>query len=305
VVTFRTKIQRFGVRPKIINLGEIEMTVGIKKIMHFTIPVLAVVFAAGCATNKDLAQVNSVVEELRAEAAAARSAAAQARAEAASARTTSAEARLTAESAVKEAEKASSVASSAVSTASNAVSTATSAVNTAQSAENKSRATESLAGAMKSNLDIAVEAAKTAEVKSYEALSAAERARSAAFATQAQAFEAQASGSEAKGVAYRLKAELTSGGMIQADVKDPSAAAAPIQERFMILVGSYGSSSQAEQIRARLEAGGHQVVVDQIDAYGITLNNVRIGPFDNRVNATRVLNRAIKQGYNASLIPLK
>jgi cell division protein FtsN len=272
------------------------MTVGIKKIMHFTIPVLAVVFAAGCATNKDLAQVNSVVEELRAEAAAARASAAQARAEAASARTTSAEARMTAETASKEAEKA-------VSRADSAATTANRAVSTAESAESKSRATESLAGAMKSNLDTAVEAAKTAELKSYEALSAAEGARSAAFATQAKALEAQASGSEAKGVAYRLKAELTSGGMIQADVKDPSAV--PVQERFMILVGSYASSSQAEQVRSRLESGGHQVVVDQIDAYGITLNNVRIGPFDNRVNAQRVLNRALKQGYNASLIPLK
>lgn len=83
----------------------------------------------------------------------------------------------------------------------------------------------------------------------------------------------------------------------------PKAEAPKALKGFMVQVGAYSSKEAATRVKARLEAGGHKVVIQSIKTdSGAERHRVRIGPFDTREQATEVKERAKAQGYDAAVV---
>jgi DedD protein len=74
-------------------------------------------------------------------------------------------------------------------------------------------------------------------------------------------------------------------------------------EGFMVQVGAYANRDAASKVKARLESGGHRVVIQTIKtAEGAERHRVRIGPFQTREQAVEVRDRAKLQGYDAAVV---
>jgi DedD protein len=85
--------------------------------------------------------------------------------------------------------------------------------------------------------------------------------------------------------------------------KVPKAEAAKKPEGFMVQVGAYANHDAALKVKARLESGGHRVVIQTIKtAEGAERHRVRIGPFETREQAVEVKDRATTQGYDAAVV---
>lgn len=71
----------------------------------------------------------------------------------------------------------------------------------------------------------------------------------------------------------------------------------------MVQVGAYANRDAASKVKARLESGGHRVVIQTIKtAEGAERHRVRIGPFETREQAAEVRDRAKAQGYDAAVV---
>jgi len=98
-----------------------------------------------------------------------------------------------------------------------------------------------------------------------------------------------------------------------APAKDAAAPSAPASSAaspqtgsgpvFYVQVGAYAKAESANQVKRRLEASGHTVLVQTIKtADGAERHRVRIGPFETRAQANELQVRAKLQGYDAAVV---
>jgi cell division protein FtsN len=71
----------------------------------------------------------------------------------------------------------------------------------------------------------------------------------------------------------------------------PAAAPEPRTTRYTVQVGAFGQREQAEAIRARLAAAGHDAFVADLDSPAATRYRVRIGSYPSRDEARRAAER--------------
>ncbi len=82
-----------------------------------------------------------------------------------------------------------------------------------------------------------------------------------------------------------------------------AAPAAKAGERFWLQAGSFGSEADAENLKARLAFAGWQASVQQgnVPDKG-TRYRVRLGPYDNTDELTRIRNDLAKNGFDVAVI---
>ena len=83
----------------------------------------------------------------------------------------------------------------------------------------------------------------------------------------------------------------------------PTAPVAKAGERFWLQAGSFGSEADAENLKARLAFAGWQATVQQgnVPDKG-TRYRVRLGPYDNTDELTRIRNDLAKNGFDVAVI---
>lgn len=72
-------------------------------------------------------------------------------------------------------------------------------------------------------------------------------------------------------------------------------------ERYMVQVASFGATSNAEKLSAKLKESGYSVIMDSVKSDVGTMHRVRVGPFDSEPEAARTVTAL--ESDNAGLRP--
>ena len=84
---------------------------------------------------------------------------------------------------------------------------------------------------------------------------------------------------------------------------DPAKLAKPAQDRFWLQAGSFSSSPDAENLRARLALAGWEASVQEGALADKTVRyRVRLGPYDNPDELGRMKNELSKRGFDVAVI---
>lgn len=75
--------------------------------------------------------------------------------------------------------------------------------------------------------------------------------------------------------------------------------------RYVLQAGSFDSSADADDLKARIAMTGEQAHVEPIEVNGKTMYRVRLGPFDNAESANAAKSSLSGQGISADKISIK
>lgn len=96
-----------------------------------------------------------------------------------------------------------------------------------------------------------------------------------------------------------------------AKIEQPAAAATPDAEttaepeRYMLQAGSFESSADADDLKARIALSGEPARVEQAEVNGKTMYRVRLGPYENAQSANTAKANLGGQGIQADRIKIK
>ncbi|MBP7369830.1 MAG: SPOR domain-containing protein [Arenimonas sp.] len=88
-------------------------------------------------------------------------------------------------------------------------------------------------------------------------------------------------------------------------ISEPAKISNPEPTRYVLQAGSFESSADADDLKARIAMTGQQAHVEQIEANGKTMYRVRLGPFDNADAANAAKSSLSGQGISADKISIK
>lgn len=106
--------------------------------------------------------------------------------------------------------------------------------------------------------------------------------------------------SDADAARARALLEGKNGGAVAA-----TPAATAQAERFIVQVGAYADQAKVREVRARLERAGLKTYAQDIQGKeGVRTTRVRLGPFANRAEAAKVLDRIKGLGLDGAILTL-
>ncbi|MBP6851827.1 MAG: SPOR domain-containing protein, partial [Rhodoferax sp.] len=86
--------------------------------------------------------------------------------------------------------------------------------------------------------------------------------------------------------------------------KDPAAKPAAAEGRFIVQVGAFADADKVREVRRKVEALGVKTYTQVVDTKDGSRIRVRVGPFADKAEATRIAEKIRKLDLSASILSL-